>query len=107
MSYTTKDLDKEIEELQYKKKAIEAGEDLCDHHWNGSDNCYECYCTGCEQHIAEVRNKFDVPFKKNAYCYECKKTPEEKAEEKDKAAQALKARELKKLAELRGKYPDA
>lgn len=107
MAYTIEELDGAIEILQEKKKELESGEEFCEHHWNGSDRCYECYCSGCGRHIREVYGNFDIPLKKHAYCYECQKTPEEKAEEKERADQALKNSELEKLAALRAKYPDA
>jgi hypothetical protein len=106
MTYTIKDLDEAIRELQGKKVALEAGEELCDHHWNQSDGCFECYCTGCDKHITEVHDAFDVPFKKDAYCSECEKTPEQKQNEASERAQSIKNSELSKLAMLREKYPD-
>lgn len=106
MAYTIEDLDEAIEELQEKRVALEAGEEFCNHHWNGSDSCYECYCTGCGTHIAEIRDEFSVPFKKDAYCYECTKTPEEKEREARAMAEAIRKNELAKLRELQAKYPD-
>lgn len=107
MKYTIEDLDEAIAELQGKKTALESGEELCDHGWNQSDGCFECYCTGCNRHIAEVRDAFDVPFKKDAYCSECEKTPEQKQNDALEAAQLIKNWELNKLAMLQKKYPDA
>ena len=107
MTYTIEDLDEAINGLLGKKKRLEAGDELCDHNWNGSDSCYECYCTGCDKHIREIRDEFDIPLKKDAYCFECSKTQEEKDAEKAANDLALKNSELRTLAALKEKYPAA
>lgn len=101
------DLREQAAGLINRAEKLDGGEELCNHHWNGSDRCYECYCPGCDKHIMEAREESDVPFKRDAYCYECSKTPEEKKAEKLAEERATKQRDLKKLAELRAQYPDA
>ena len=57
-------------ELLKRADMLDAGEPLCEHHWSG-DPGYECYCTGCGKHIAEVSTIEHVPFAKDAYCSVC------------------------------------
>lgn len=85
---------------------LEASEELCNHRWSG-DPAWECYCTGCSKHILEVHSEAEILFAKDAYCHECKKTAEEKETERIKKESARRERELKQLAELKAKYPDA
>jgi len=90
MAYTIKDIDERILCLQEKKEELSSGAEFCDHHWNGSDSCYECYCTECGKHIAEVTDRFSVPFKHRAYCGSCSETVADRAStrpEKSKAQQ--------------------
>lgn len=71
--------------VEQQIKRTDNGDELCEHHWNGSDRCFECYCTGCGKHIAEVDSKESVPFKDEAFCFKCRdefienhlKTPKE------------------------------
>lgn len=84
---------------------LDKGEPLCRHHWSG-DPGYECYCTGCNKHIGEYRSEDNIPFKSQAYCCECQKTPEEKEKEKREREKAEISYDLKKLNKLLAKYPD-
>ncbi len=100
------DLREESAALLTRADRLEAGEELCKHHWSG-DPAYECYCTGCDKHLMEVRNENNIPFKEDAYCYECNMTDEEKEAERLEDEEAQKNRELKQLAELKKKHPNA
>jgi hypothetical protein len=90
-------------------KRYEDGEELCNHHFNNQENCYEVYCSGCDTHIGENYDEFAIPFKTDvdAYCYECQKSPKEKTEERLRAEEFKLFCDLKKLAELKSKYPQA
>lgn len=99
-------LNLQAERLLDRAEMLEAGEELAPHHYSG-DPGYEVYCPGCDKHIMEVWFIEDVPFKKYAYCSTCTKTPEEKVREEMEREQALKRKELKMLADLKAKYPDA
>ncbi len=88
------------ERLERRAQRLEAGEELCDHHWNGSDRCYETYCTGCKRHTGEIYDKDCIPFKKDNICYTCRKTPEEKEAEIKLAAFHQEQSERKKIDEL-------
>ena len=66
-----KELREQAAKLIERADRLEAGEPLCNHHWSG-DPGYECYCPGCDKHIAEVRSIHGVPFKKDAYCSSCR-----------------------------------
>ena len=61
----------EITRLTEFHRRMVAGDELCDHHYNHSDRCFETYCTGCECHIGERHCISNVPFKSDAYCYTC------------------------------------
>jgi hypothetical protein len=102
-------LKERIKEATIMANRLEAGDELCTHHWNGCDRCYEIYCTGCGSHIGEKRDDMDIPFKddEDANCYQCRKSPEQKEQEKLSAERMWVARDLKKLAALKLKYPEA
>ncbi len=104
MLYTIDDLTKAIENLQKKKAWLESGGELCEHHYNHSDRCYEYVCAKCSAHIGSVKDAFNVPVK-GALCLECQKTPEEKAQEKAEDEIRRKNLELEMLARLKRKYP--
>jgi hypothetical protein len=53
------------------RRRMANGEELCQHHYNHSDRCFESYCTGCGKHLGERHSITDVPFKADAYCYSC------------------------------------
>lgn len=96
----------QINKLTLRAERLQKGEKLCDHHWNGSDRCYECYCTGCQKHLMEICNEENIPFEKDAYCYQCQKTPEEKALEKFAQEVRKQKSELATLALLIQAYPE-
>jgi hypothetical protein len=45
--FTMKVRQGQMNALSRRIKRLEEGEELCQHHWNGSDNCFEIYCTSC------------------------------------------------------------
>lgn len=96
----------EKQRLTDRLKRLEAGEELCDHHWNGSDNCYETYCTGCQRHTGEYNRNDSIPFKADNYCYSCKRTPEEIAAEQALAKTNIEKAEVATLKQLLEKYPE-
>jgi hypothetical protein len=98
-------LNGEIYVLQQRASRLTRGDELCDHHWNNTDGCFETYCTGCDKHIGEERSENDIPFKDDAYCFECQKTPEEKEIERLEIIKYEKEEDIKNLTELIGKYP--
>ena len=93
-------LDWMIDVLQERSRRLSKGDELCNHHWNGSDGCYETYCTGCDKHLAEVRDEIDIPFKDDAYCFSCQQTPEEKEIERLDMVKRKKEKSIKALTEL-------
>ena len=56
-------LNGQIYVLQQRASRLTRGDELCDHHWNNTDGCFETYCTGCDTHIGEERSENDIPFK--------------------------------------------
>jgi hypothetical protein len=76
------DLQSKIKRLEARRQRLANGEKLTNHHWNGSDRCYECYCPKCDKHIMEACSEESVPFEAEAICYQCSRTPEEIEQEK-------------------------
>ena len=99
-------LTEQIHKLRVRAECLRKGEKLCDHHWNGSDRCYECYCTGCQKHLMEVREEQSIPFATDAYCYTCLQTPEEKELERLAQESRKQKSELATLALLIKAYPE-
>lgn len=97
----------QLDALSRRILKLEKGDELCDHHWNGSDDCFEIYCTQCHKHLEEYRGpESEIYFAtdEEAYCYYCSLTDEEKEKiEKDKVA-AITKRELGILNTLNKKY---
>jgi len=102
---TAESLRSTAESLIEKAKRLEAGEELCSHHWSGAPG-WECYCTGCNKHILELRDSDEIPLKKDAYCYECQKSPEQKRTEKKAKEKAKEISERTQLKQLREKYDE-
>jgi hypothetical protein len=98
------DLDGMICMLKDRSERLEKGDELCNHHWNGSDGCYETYCTGCGKHLAEERNELYIPFADEAYCFSCQQTPEEKETERLNIIKRKKEKDIKALTELIKEY---
>ena len=95
----------QIEYLKNRQSRLDAGEELCDHHFNNSDLCYEVYCTACGTHLMEERDENEIPFKDEALCFSCQETPEEKERERSEIAAAKKVSDLEKLKHLIKTYP--
>lgn len=72
MSVDTQDLREQAASLLKRADLLDSGEPLCNHHWSG-DPGWECYCTGCDTWLLEVRDECYIPFLKDAYCYDCRK----------------------------------
>lgn len=59
--------------LVNKADAVRKGAELANHHYNGSDRCFEVYCTGCGKHVREFHGEeIDVPLAEDAYCFSCR-----------------------------------
>lgn len=102
-----KELNEIIAELQEKKKALIDGDELCNHYWNHSDKCYEMYCTGCDRHIGEHHgDEIYVLLKSQAYCFQCRKTPEQIAQERFDAIAEERRRDMRAFESLCNKYPE-
>lgn len=97
------EIEGEISRLQLRARRLKS-EALCDHHYNGSDGCYECYCSGCGKHLREVRDSTSIPFHSDAFCRECQKTPEQKEQERIEIENRITEQELSTLKKLQKKY---
>ena len=95
--------------LQERENRLIAGEELGDHHWNGSDGVFELYCCDCGKHTGEARDMMGVPFVADSQCCDCRDAKED-AEAAKQEASMVDAQNLAEKAVLKmliaKHYPD-
>lgn len=99
----------DIRTLLQRLKRLKSGEQLLPYMYDSRDDLYETQCPGCKKFTGGgYRNLNEIPFVKDCTnggkCFECAKSPEQKAEEARKFREKTEAAERAMLASLQQKY---